>query len=331
MHLVARCPSAHALHFRAYLAREIADGVAPALPTLDLALQQAQTAAVRANVLNLRACARVQLYALDSGVEDGQAALVLALRAADDQVTADIVSTLATALSMLDRHGEAAALMARHWPVVERLPDPGSSFFTERGLVCGNAGRPHEGREFHRRAIEIARRRGDHSEAMIASQNLAASCVDTGELDAAADLPGQADALRQAHDDLHSAQAMGWDLRAIVWRDHGLYSQALAASTQALADSADRQSARVLLDRQHRAWTWCWLGQRARALQYLPQDDAYPELPAWVAARGLQMRARMAAARGMPAGDALARAQALLVPGMLRTGASRSCWTQHWR
>ena len=178
---MARSPSAHALHFRAYLAREIADGVVPALPTFDLALQQAQTAAVRANVLNLRACARVQLYALDSGVEDGQAALVLALRAADDQVTADIVSTLATALSMLDRHGEAAALMARHWPVVERLPDPGSSFFTERGLVCGNAGRPHEGREFHRRAIEIARRRGDHSEAMIASQNLAASCVDTGE------------------------------------------------------------------------------------------------------------------------------------------------------
>jgi hypothetical protein len=199
------------------------------------------------------------------------------------------------------------------------LPDPAPSFFTERGLVNDNAGRPHDGREFHRRAIDIARRRGEHSEVMVAIQNLAAGCVDTGELDAAADMLGQAEALRQAHDDMHSAQAMAWNLRAIVLRDQGHYRLALAASEHALADDADRLPARVPLDRQHRAWTWFWLGQWARAVQDLPKDDAYPELPAWVAARGLQLRARMAAARGLAPGDTLARANAMLEPGMLRT------------
>jgi hypothetical protein len=169
-HPVKDLPSSHALHVRAFLAREIIDGVAPALPALDRALEHASTEAERANVLSLRACARTKLYELDSAVEDGQAALVLALRAGDDKVVADIMSTLATALSILDRHDEAAALMARHWSVVERMPDPESSFFTERGLVCDNAGRPHDGREFHRRAIDnchAARRtfRGDGRDA----------------------------------------------------------------------------------------------------------------------------------------------------------------------
>ncbi len=264
--------SAFELYGRAYLAREIVDGVAPAL----------------------------------------------ALRVGEDQVTADVMSSLATSLSMLDRHDEADALMARHWPAVERLPDPLSSFFTERGLVCDNAGRPHEGREFHRRAIDIGRRRGEHSEAMVASQNLAASCIDTGELASAAVMLQQAEALRLAHDDLHSAQAMGWNLLAIVRRDQAHYGRALDASELALADAADRLPARVPLDRQHCAWTWYWLGQWTRTLQDLPKDDAYPELPAWVAARGLQLRARIAVARGSPAGDTLARASARLEPGMLR-------------
>ena len=91
---VAGLPSAHALHVRAYVVREIADGVAPALPTLDRALQHAQTEAEHANVLSLRACARTKLYELDSAVEDAQAALALVLRAGDDKVTADIMSTL---------------------------------------------------------------------------------------------------------------------------------------------------------------------------------------------------------------------------------------------
>ena len=318
-HPQAELPSAHALHVRAYLAREIADGVSPALPTLDRALEHASTEAERANVLTLRACARTKLFELDSAIDDGQAALALALHAGDDKVIADIVSTLATALSMLDRHDEAAALMARHWPAVERLPDPESALFTERGLVCDNAGRPHEGREFHRRAIEIATKRGEHSEVMVASHNLAASCLDTGELETAAGLLQQAEALRQAHDDLHSAQAMGRNLCAIVWRDQGHYAKALAACEHTLADAADRLPARMPLDRQHRAWTWFWLGQWTRALQDLPKGDTYPELPAWVPARSLQLRARIAAARGLPAGDALARAQAMLDPGMLRT------------
>jgi DNA-binding SARP family transcriptional activator/predicted ATPase len=318
-HPVKDLPSSHALHVRAFLAREIIDGVAPALPALDRALEHASTEAERANVLSLRACARTKLYELDSAVEDGQAALVLALRAGDDKVVADIMSTLATALSILDRHDEAAALMARHWSVVERMPDPESSFFTERGLVCDNAGRPHDGREFHRRAIDIATRRGEHSEVMVAMQNLAASCVDTGELETAAELLQQAEALRQAHDHMHSAQAMAGNLQAIVRRDQGHYNLALAASVQVLADDADRPPARVPLDRQHRAWTWFWLGQWTRALQDLPREDSYPELPAWVTARGLQLRARVNAIRGVPHGDALARAMSLLEPGMLRT------------
>jgi DNA-binding SARP family transcriptional activator/tetratricopeptide (TPR) repeat protein len=310
---------AHMLYLRTFAAREVVDGVTEALPALDLALQYAQTDVERVNVLSLRACARTRLYELDSAVEDYQAALPLALRTGDDKVTADIMGTLATALSMLDRHDEAAALMARHWPVVERMPDPEPALYTERGLVCDNAGRPYEGREFHRRAIEIARQRGEHSEVLVATRNLATSFVDTGELDAAAALLAQADALLQAHEGLDSAHVTGWSLQAIVCREQGHFGQALAASGHALADNAEQVPVRAPLDRQHRAWTWFWLGQWARAMQDLPGNDVYPDLPAWVAARGLQLRARLAAARGLPVGDALARARAMLEPGTLRT------------
>lgn len=47
-------------------------------------------------------------------------------------------------------------MLAQHWPAVERRSNPTSSFFTERGLVCDKAGRPQDGRKFHRRAINIA-------------------------------------------------------------------------------------------------------------------------------------------------------------------------------
>lgn len=310
---------AHRLYMRAYHAIELVSGVQAGQRVLSLALEAATDDADRVRVLAQRAEGRTKLFELEASVDDGQAALALAERVGDDQLLAGILSSTAAALSMLGRHDEAAALMERHWPAVERMPDPDPTWYGERGVVLDNAGRPHEARRFHERAIAISRQRGLHSEIVIASQNLAVSLIDTGELPAAAVLLEQAESLRLSHDSLQGAVAAGWNLQAAVWRDLGCYRLALDACDRMLAADADQLPLRDPMDRLHRAWLWCAIGQWTRALQDLRADDGYPQLPDWVPNRARQLRARIAAARGLGDQGALARAREALHPGMLRT------------
>lgn len=310
---------AHRLYMRAYHAIEVVAGVQAGQPLLERALETATHDADRARVLAQRAEGRTKLFELEASVEDGRAALVLAERAGDDEVLAGILSSTAAALSILGRHDEAAALMERHWPAVERMPDPDPTWYGERGLVLDNAGRPHQARPFHHRAIEIARERGLHSEIVIGHHNLAVSLIDTGELPAAARLLEEAESLRLSHDSLQGAVAAGWNLQAAVWRDLGCYAQALDACERMLAADADQLPVRDPMDRLHRAWLWSAIGQWTRALQDLRPDDGYPQLPDWVANRARQLRARIAAARGLSDEGHLQRAVQALNPGMLRT------------
>ncbi len=316
---VAGQPSAFELYLRASNAREYVEGVDSALPLLDRALQNAASAADRARVLALRAHAHTKRYELGAAVVDFRAALAHALEVGDDRVSLDTVHDLAEALSFNEQHVEAVALLEQHVPRVQRQSDPGAHWFAQHALVLDNAGRPHEARPFHQKAMTIALRRGDHADAIVIGNNMAVGDIDVGEVERAAEQLADNERLRLAHDRLDGVNVAPWGLQALVWRELGRYRQALDAGERMLAADAAQRPARLPMDRLQRAWLWYWLGQWTRALQDLLPDAAYAEVPAYVGLRALQLRHRIASARRMRPGDALQRAAAGLDAQMLRT------------
>jgi hypothetical protein len=101
-------------------------------------------------------------------------------------------------------------------------------------------------------------------------------------------------------------------------RDLGRYGRSLERFDLAIAATREQLPARLPLDRLHRAWLWGWIGQWARAQQDLGADDDYGMLPAWVHARALQLRGRLAQWRGLPTGDLPERARSAGGAGALR-------------
>ena len=315
----AAAPSAHALWLRTFEALEVADGSAAAMHALEQALVHAGDERERLLVLSKQFSVQVKVAELPAAVANGREALRLALRLGDDSVLAQMLTPLAVALSMDGQNSEAEALLQAHWPAVERSGEPEPSNLTEYGIVLDNSERPLEARSFHRRATELSLARGRHSEYVISMGNLAVSYIDTGELNEATRVLEEAERMRLAHDGMQGVNGMGWNLRAMVWRDQGHYAQSLERFEGNLALVAQQMPARLPLDRLHRAWLWAWIGQWARAQQDMATDDDYGVLPDWVRARALQLRARMAHWRGLPVGDTLARAGALIDTGTLRT------------
>ncbi len=316
---LAAGPSAVDLYLRAYLTRECVDAVAPSLPLLDQALAVAGSAAERTRVLATRASGRIKMYELAGAVADFRAALAQAATLNDERLQLDIVSDLGAALSMHDRHEEAVALLAEHWPRVAQLDNPPGSWFSQHAMVLDNAGRPQEALPLHEQALNIARARGEHSEAIILCANMAISCIDVGELRRADSLLQQGEQLRLQHDALGGTNVNSWDLQAQVHRELGRYTRSLQASALALTHDRAQRQARLPMNQLHRAWTWQAMGQWSRALQDLMPDEAYAEVPGWVLARSWQLRDRIARGLGLPAGDFLKRADASLQPAMLRT------------
>jgi DNA-binding SARP family transcriptional activator/tetratricopeptide (TPR) repeat protein len=311
--------SAHALWLRAYQALEVVDGEAAALHALEQALQNAHGERERLEVLALRASARTKQIDLAAAIADGREALQLASRLGDPRATARVLMPLAVALATHGEDAEATALLDAFWPAVEALEDAEPSNFIEHGVVLDYLGRPLEARVQHRRGIALALQRGQHSEFVIGSRNLAVSHIDAGEMAEAMAVLDSAERMRQSHDGLQGTNLLSWNLQAIACRDLGHYGRALECFDTMLAIAREQLPVRVPLDRLHRAWLWAGIGQWTRALQDLAPGDDYGELPAWVQARALQLRDRIARLRALPAGDALQRAQAALGDGALRT------------
>ncbi|MBL8351083.1 MAG: AAA family ATPase [Burkholderiaceae bacterium] len=291
-------PSALSLWLRAYLARECVGGLPAALPALDQALQAAADDRERLQVQVMRTAALIDGCDFEQGLAVGQPALQLALRLGDDSRAATVLTKLGSALAMTGRSEEAAALLAQHWPVVERLPVPVPANFTERALLLDNLGRPQEARPFHRRCIDLAFDQGLHSEQVIGRLNLAVSLLDTGEPEAARVELQVAERLRLAHDDLNGVGVIGWNLLALAERDLAHPTAALDWFERQLALDAEQLPARTPIDRLNRGWLWSHLGQAARALQDLSDDTAFADLPGWVTARAWHLRLRLAVQRG---------------------------------
>jgi DNA-binding SARP family transcriptional activator len=312
-------PSAHKLWLRAHQALECVDGEVGAMHALDQALAHARSPHDRLEVLAMRVSAQVKQIDLTSAIADGTEALRLASQLGDDRMTAAVLMPLAIALSTYGQGAEAAALLEAHWPAVERLGDPEPTSFIEHGVVLDNLGRPLEARASHRRGVELALLHKQHSEFVMGSKNHAVNHIDTGELETAMVLLDTAERERRAHDALQGINHLSWNLQAIALRDLGRYAQSLERFDMAIAATSEQLPARLPLDRLHRAWLWAWIGQWARAQQDLMANDDYGVLPAWVRARALQLRARLAQWQGRPLGDLAERARAEAGDGALRT------------
>lgn len=315
----AGAPSAHALWLRAHQALECVEGEAVAMYTLDQALAHAKSERERLDVLALRVSAQVKQIDLTEAIRNGHEALLLAEKLGDERAMAGVLLPLAIALAQDGRSDEATVLLDRHWPAVERMSHPEPTTFVEHGLLLTDIGKPLAGRKSLRRGIELALKRGQHSEFVIGSKNLAANHIDTGELDEAMALLETAERMRQAHDTLQGSNLLSWNLQAMALRDLGRYGRSLERFDTAMATTTELLPARLPLDHLHRAWLWASIGQWARAQQDMAADDDYGPLPAWVRARALQLRARLARWRGQPPGDALARAHAQVDASTLRT------------
>lgn len=315
----ADSPSAHALWLRAHQALECVDGELGAMRALDQALAHARSPHDRLKVLAMRVSAQVKQIDLTAAIADGREALRLASELGDDRMTAAVLMPLAIALSTYGQGVEATTLLDAHWPAVEQLDEPEPTNFIEHGVVLDNLGRPIEARASHRRGVELALLHKQHSEFVMGSKNLAVNHIDTGELETAMTLLDAAERERRAHDALQGINHLSWNLQAMALRDLGRYAQSLERFEAAIAVSSEQLPARLPLDRLHRAWLWAWIGQWARAQQDLAAHDEYGVLPAWVQARALQLRGRLAHWQGLPLGDLPERARAAVGDGALRT------------
>ncbi|MDP2005074.1 MAG: AAA family ATPase [Rubrivivax sp.] len=313
----ALAPSAHGLWLRAHQALECVDGELGAMRALDQALAHACSPRDRLQVLAMRVSAQVKQIDLTAAVADGREALHLAAALGDDGMTAAVLMPLAIALSTSGQGTEAGRLLDAHWPAVERLAQPEPTTFIEHGVVLDILGRPLEARASHRRGIELALRHKQHSEFVMGSKNLAVNHIDTGELEAAMSLLDAAERERRAHDALQGINHLSWNLQAMALRDLGRYAESLERFDLSLAVTAEQLPARLPLDRLHRAWLWAWIGQWARAQQDLAAHDDYGVLPAWVQARALQLKGRLAQWQGLPLGDLPERARAAVGDGAL--------------
>ena len=314
----ALAPSAHALWLRAHQALECVDGELGAMRALDQALAHARSPRDRLEALAMRVSAQVKQIDLTAAIADGREALHLASELGDDRMTAAVLMPLAIALSTYGQGAEATALLDTHWPAVERLNDPEPTNFIEHGVVLDNLGRPLEARASHRRGIELALLHKQHSEFVMGSKNLAVNHIDTGELEAAMALLDAAERERRAHDALQGINHLSWNLQAMALRDLGRYAESLQRFDLAIAVTTEQLPARLPLDRLHRAWLWAWIGQWARAQQDLAAHDDYGVLPAWVQARALQLKGRLAHWQGLPPGDLPERARIAVGDGALR-------------
>lgn len=311
--------SAYGLWLRAHQALECVDGQSGAMHALDQALAHAQSERERLSVLAIQVSAQVKQIDLTAAITNGREALRLALKLGDARLMVNVLMPLVVALASDGQTGEATALLDAHWPALAPVDDLEPTVFIEHGTVLTDLGRPMAARASFRRGIERALECGQHSEFVIGSKNLAVNHIDTGEIEAGMVLLESAERMRLAHDDLHGSNLLSWNLQAMALRDLGQYGLALARFDTAMAVTAVQLPARLPLDRLHRAWLWAKMGQWARAQQDMAAHDDYAGLPTWVQARALQLRARLAQWRGMPAGDALLRARALLAQGALRT------------
>ena len=292
------------------------------LAALDAALfdrfeAAAATPSQRANARALRANWLQQCGDLDEAKRLARSAVELADAAGDEPTAAYARVRLA---EILDFGGDDAAALELLQPLLGWAAERASGheqaeFYCRLALALDNAGRGRDARVYHRRTIELSREAREWGDLVTLLGNLAISWATAGYMQRSVDVLREALQIAAAHDE---ARGCGVALPGEMYRslrDCGHYAEALRWVEPALAAEP---GVRAALMHCNVACGWIYLGQHARAQREI--DAAMKaQVPGWMRARILQMRARLKLALGQ-SGAAAALADEALQTVLAQTG-----------
>lgn len=240
----------------------------------------------------------------------GERGLALAQRIGDHKARLDLGCSMAYVLSTLRRNSEALELMEglREWVHREGEPVDRQHWTTHMALVATGLGRLHEAVRLHQQSAALAKELGLIPELAVDYSNMADAYSSMGLYEEAVRVGDPSHApIQQAPGGMVGRNLLG---RARDLRNAGRFGEALHHFELWHADSTAEPSP---VWRQVGAvwWAglWVWLGQYARALQLLQEDDERGLDR--VRAVGWIYRAQAQRALGLAHETSLRRAQAL--------------------
>jgi len=262
-----------------------------------------QYAGRRAAALALRANWLQECGSLEPAKRLARAAIEGAESAGDEPTAVDARQRLA---HMLDWDGDYDGALALLQPLLpwaaERAGDmERAEYYCRLAIVFDNTDRGREARAYHQRALDACRKVQAWNGVVTVLGNLAVSWATAGYMQRAIDVLREAMQLAAAHDEARGCAA---SLPAEMFkslRDCGRYAEALRWIEPALAAESGMTAA---LLQCHVACGWMHLGQHARAQREI--DAAFErDVPQWIRAKALQMRARLKFALGLRGAGAL--------------------------
>ena len=280
----------------------------------------ASTAQQRGVAFAIRAAWEQEQGNLDGARRLCQQAIDLADAAGDEATGVEARQKLAQILHFCSEFDGAVALMQQLQPwIAEHASDAEKvEFYGNLAIVLDNADRAREARTYHKRAIDLGRKIGAWSDVITVQGNLAVSWATAGYMARAIEVLHEALRLAAAHDDARGCGAsLPIELHNDL-RDSGRYADALRWAEPALAAADGQVAVWKPLVRCHFACGWIHLGQHARAKREIDAALA-TQVPEWIRAKALQMRARMRIALGQGARDLLAEALAAMPAGGRRS------------
>ncbi len=264
---------------------------------------QAATTAQNAAAKAMRASWLIERGGLTAAKPLCRAAIELADAAADEATGANARQRLAWILASEGDHDTALALLLPllQWAAERADDEQQPEFYCWLAIVLDNANRGAEARVYYQRAIEGCRKTGDWGSVVRLLGNLEISWEKAGYMQRAIGVLREAMQLAAAHDEARGG-AIGLPAGMFrCLRDCGRYTDALHWLEPAMA----AQPGLFLVSMQcHAACGWIHLGQHARAQREI--DAALKsEVPDWMRARALLMRARIRVALGQRPGTLL--------------------------
>jgi tetratricopeptide (TPR) repeat protein len=265
----------------------------------------------RGAALVLRANWSYEAGDADDSMRLCRSAIELAERAGDENTAAQARQRLAEILHFRGDFDGAVALLQQLMPWFAANADDLQrvNFHGDFAIALDNANRSREARVHHQLALDLARRIGAWSDAVIILSNLAVSWAGAGFMVRAIGYLREALQLAAAHDEARGcAASLPIEMHNNL-RDSGHYADALRWVEPALAAAEGQLAAWLPLVRCHIACGWIHLGQHARAQREV--DAALKTAgPEWMRAKALQMRARIRLALGKGARELLEEARA---------------------
>ncbi len=254
----------------------------------------------------------------ERALEWGERGLELAARIGDHNARLDLACSMSYVLTTLRRSGEALELLEslRDWVERDGQPLHRQHWTTHLALVTTGLDRLHEAVRLHEQSAELARSLGLRPELVMDYSNMADAYSGMGRYDEALRVNALTrELIEHEPGGMAGRVQLGWARDA---RNAGRFDEALR-DFEAWHGGLQNESSPVWRQVGSMWWAglWIWLGQYARALQLLHDDD--PQGLDRVRAAGWVYRAQAQKALGQPFEASLRRALEL---GSERNGAT---------